>query len=161
MIIQSHQAVISTPSGNMQTSIYRPVRAGAYPSIIFYSEIFQETAPITRSAKLLAGHGFVVLVPEVFHELNPAGTVLAYDDKGKDKGNADKFAKPLEQHDSDPKHDQLYRFTDLLQWKSGLYGRVYWGPPCIQGSVEPKSRRRFLFIPYRHSLQHLTLCPWQ
>ena len=95
MIIQSHQSTISTPSGDMQTSIYRPIAQGTYPSIIFYSEIFQETAPITRSAKLLAGHGFVVLVPEVFHELNPMGTVLAYDDVGKDKGNADKFTKPL------------------------------------------------------------------
>jgi carboxymethylenebutenolidase len=49
----------------------------------------------------LASHGFVVLVPEIFHELNPLGTVLAYDDAGKDKGNADKFTKPLEHHDSD------------------------------------------------------------
>ncbi|OUR85055.1 dienelactone hydrolase, partial [Marinomonas sp. 42_23_T18] len=44
---------------------------------------------------------FVVLVPEVFHELNPIGTVLAYDDDGKDKGNQDKFTKTLEAHDSD------------------------------------------------------------
>ena len=88
MIIQHEQQDLSTQTGAMRTSIYRPVEQGSYPSVIFYSEIFQETAPIRRSAQILAGHGFVVLVPEVFHELNPIGTVLAYDDAGKDKGNA-------------------------------------------------------------------------
>lgn len=101
MIIQQHFTDIETPTGTMRTYCYRPQAAGRYPTIIFYSEIFQQTAPITRAASIMAGHGFVVLVPEVFHELNPIGTVLGYDDKGKDKGNNDKWAKPLEHHDSD------------------------------------------------------------
>ncbi|MFQ3235191.1 MAG: carboxymethylenebutenolidase [Paraglaciecola sp.] len=101
MLIQSHSTKIATPTGTMQTSIYRPLALGQFPAIIFYSEIFQQTAPIIRSAQIMAAHGFVVLVPEVFHEFNPMGTVLAYDDIGKDKGNADKLAKALEQHDSD------------------------------------------------------------
>lgn len=101
MLIQSHSNNLATPSGLMHTSIYRPLDKGRYPAVIFYSEIFQQTAPIARSAKIIAGHGFIVLVPEVFHELNPLGTVLAYDEQGKDKGNEDKLAKPLEQHDSD------------------------------------------------------------
>ena len=90
MIIQHHSHDIDTPTGLMRTSIYRPAVEGQFPCIIFYSEIFQETAPIARSAAMLAGHGFIVLVPEVFHELNPLGTVLAYDDEGKDKENCDK-----------------------------------------------------------------------
>lgn len=101
MITQQQRCQIQTPSGTMQAQIYRPQAAGKFPSIIFYSEIFQITAPIARSANILAGLGFVVLVPEVFHELNPAGTVLGYDDVGKDKGNKDKASKPLESHDSD------------------------------------------------------------
>ncbi|WP_339898766.1 dienelactone hydrolase family protein [Paraglaciecola polaris] len=130
MIIQSHQTLISTPTGNMQTSVYRPLENGTYPTIIFYSEIFQETAPITRSAKLMAGHGFVVLVPEVFHELNPVGTVLAYDDAGKDKGNADKFSKPLEQHDSDTQ--SMIRFIDEQIYCSGRVGTM---GVCIGGHL--------------------------
>ena len=101
MIIQQHIHDIQTPTGVMRTSIFRPATDGRFPSVIFYSEIFQQTSPITRSAQILASHGFVVLVPEIFHELNPLGTVMAYDDAGKDKGNADKFTKPLEHHDSD------------------------------------------------------------
>lgn len=101
MLIQQSFVDIETASGPMRTAIYRPQQSGRFPAIIFYSEIFQLTAPIARSAAIMAGQGFVVLVPEIFHELNPVGTVLAYDDAGKDKGNQDKWSKPLEQHDSD------------------------------------------------------------
>lgn len=101
MITQQHSCQIQTPTGTMRAQIYRPVMDGQFPSIIFYSEIFQITAPIARSANLMAGLGYVVIVPEVFHELNPMGTVLGYDDAGKEKGNNDKWTKPLESHDSD------------------------------------------------------------
>lgn len=101
MMITQETHDISTDTGTMRTYLYRPERDGQFATIIFYSEIFQQTAPIARAAAILAGHGFVVLVPEVFHELNPIGTVLAYDDAGKNKGNEDKFTKALEHHDSD------------------------------------------------------------
>lgn len=101
MIITSHSVDLSTPTGPMRTKVYRPQMAGRYPAILFYSEIFQLTTPIERAASVLAGHGYLVLVPEVFHELNLIGTVLSYDDEGKEKGNNDKWAKPLEHHDSD------------------------------------------------------------
>ena len=148
MIIQSHQSTISTPSGDMQTSIYRPIAQGTYPSINFYSEIFQETAPITRSAKLLAGHGFVVLVPEVFHELNPMGTVLAYDDVGKDKGNADKFAKPLEQHDSDTQ--SMLNFIDTQSYcngKMGSMGVCIGGHLAFRAALNPRIAGAFCLYP--------------
>lgn len=99
-VIQSVHDLI-TKTGPMRTQVYRPKSDGQFASIIFYSEIFQQTAPIARMATMLTGHGFVVLVPEIFHELNPIGTVLGYDEAGKNKGNQDKSIKPLEQHDSD------------------------------------------------------------
>jgi carboxymethylenebutenolidase len=96
---------LTTATGPMTLYQYQPLAAAesgkTYPAILFYSEIFQQTAPIARSAAILASFGFVVLVPEIFHELNPAGTVLCYDDAGKDKGNKDKWTKPLESYDSD------------------------------------------------------------
>lgn len=130
MLIQSHRTNIATPTGAMQTSVYRPLDAGQFPAIIFYSEIFQQTAPITRSAQIMAGHGFVVLVPEVFHEFNPMGTVLAYDDTGKDKGNADKLAKPLEQHDSDTQ--SMLEFIQSAPYCNGLVGSM---GVCIGGHL--------------------------
>ncbi|MEI7566450.1 MAG: dienelactone hydrolase family protein, partial [Opitutaceae bacterium] len=63
----------------MRTVVFRPTAPGRYPGILLYSEIFQITGPIRRTAALLAGHGFIVAVPEIYHEFEPAGTVLAYD----------------------------------------------------------------------------------
>ncbi len=114
----------------MRCGIFRPERAGAYPTVIFYSEIFQITAPIARTAAFLAGHGYVVVVPEVFHELNPIGTVLAYDDEGKDKGNDDKFTKPLSDHDTDT--EAIVSWLDEQEFCNGVLGS--WGV-CLGGHL--------------------------
>src|SRR5204862_3751732 len=102
MILQEDAAVdLATPSGPMRTYLYRPVAPGRYPGLVFFSEIFQRTAPIARTAALLAGHGFVVAVPEIFHELEPPGAELAYDQAGADRGNAHKVGKPIGAYDAD------------------------------------------------------------
>lgn len=101
MIIQSEQVDLETKAGAMRTYVYRPAAAGKYPGIVLFSEIFQQTSPIKRTAALLAGHGFVVAVPEIFHELEPIGTVLCYDQAGADKGNANKIGKSIAAYDED------------------------------------------------------------
>jgi len=130
MIITKEQYDIETSTGVMRTYVYRPDADGQFPSIIFYSEIFQQTAPIARSAAMMASHGFVVLVPEVFHELNPIGTVLGYDDAGKDKGNEDKWAKPLEHHDSDTQ--ALVEFIEQQRYCTAKIGTM---GVCIGGHL--------------------------
>lgn len=130
MIIQNDYVDLNTPTGTMRTYIYRPVPEGRYPAIIFYSEIFQQTAPIARSAAIMAGHGFIVLVPEVAHELNPIGTVLGYDDAGKEKGNNDKFAKPLRNHDTDTQ-----AMVDFLQQRDDYSGAVGSMGVCLGGHL--------------------------
>src|SRR5215218_1919894 len=102
MTITDHEFVdLPTPSGPMRTFLFRPVAEGKYPGILLFSEIFQVTGPIRRTAALLAGNGFVVAVPEIFHEFEPAGEVLAYDGPGADRGNWCKVNKPLAAYDSD------------------------------------------------------------
>src|SRR5436305_5802507 len=102
MTINDKEVVeLKTSSGAMRTYIYRPTAGGKYPGILLYSEIFQVTAPIRRTAALLAGHGFIVAVPEIYHEFEPAGTVLAYDQAGADRGNALKTTKELASYDGD------------------------------------------------------------
>src|ERR1700722_19231923 len=92
-------ADISTPTGPMRTCIFRPTSPGRYPGVLLYSEIFQVTGPIRRTSAMLASHGFVVAVPEIYHELEPAGSVLAYDQAGADLGNAHKIAKEISAYD--------------------------------------------------------------
>ena len=72
MIIQSHQIDLPTPTGVMRTYVHRPAGEGRYPAILFYSEIFQQTGPIERAARFMAGHGYVVLVPEDFMNSTPS-----------------------------------------------------------------------------------------
>jgi len=92
---------LETPSGLMRTHVFRPAAPGNYPGIVLFSEIFHVTGPIRRTASFLAAHGFVVAVPEVFHEFEPLGTVLAYDTEGTERGNWCKINKPLAAYDSD------------------------------------------------------------
>lgn len=102
MILRDEESVdIPTPTGPMRTSLFRPAAAGRFPGVVLFSEIFQITAPIRRMAASLAGNGYLVAVPEVYHELEPAGMVLAYDTAGADQGNADKITKEVASYDSD------------------------------------------------------------
>lgn len=135
MLIQNETIDLSTPTGLMRTYIYRPketteTRNRKFPAIVLYSEIFQQTSPIRRSAQLMAGHGFIVAVPEVFHELNAIGTVLGYDDAGRDKGNADKVAKPLEAHDTDT--HAIITYLKSLEYCSNKIGAMGF---CLGGGL--------------------------
>lgn len=130
MLTQSHFVDLPTPTGVMRTYVHRPTGDKAYPAILFYSEIFQQTGPIERAARLMAGKGYAVLVPEVFHELNPIGTVLGYDDAGRDKGNADKAAKDVQGYDSDNR--AMIEYLGKQSWYNGHVGAMGF---CIGGHL--------------------------
>jgi carboxymethylenebutenolidase len=103
MIIRSDEAedVPVAGAGAMRVHLFRPAVPGRFPGVLFFSEIYQVTDPIRRLAAMVAGQGYVVGVPEVYHEYEPAGTVLAYDKPGTDRGNALKVAKPITAFDAD------------------------------------------------------------
>ncbi|AEF54604.1 dienelactone hydrolase family protein [Marinomonas posidonica] len=144
MIIQRHDQDITTPTGTMRCTVYRPQAEGRFPCVFFYSEIFQQTAPIARSAAIMAGHGFVIIVPEVFHELNPIGTVLGYDDEGKDKGNNDKFTKPLESYDSDTVAMLTYfEQQDYCTGQFGSMGVCLGGHLAYRAALNPRIQAAF------------------
>lgn len=131
MIIIDDEAVeLATPAGPMRTHVFRPAAPGRYPGIIFWSEIFQVTGPIRRSAAMLAGHGFVVAVPEVYHELEPAGTVLPYTPDGSARGNAHKIAKELAGYDADTR-----ACIDFLAGSPHCTGRIGTAGMCLGGHL--------------------------
>ena len=93
---------LKTSYGPMRTYVFSPAAAGRYPGLVLFSEIFQVTGPIRRIAAFLAGHGYTVAVPEIFHELeDDPGVVLAYDTAGADRGNSHKITKELASYDAD------------------------------------------------------------
>ncbi|HEY8119583.1 MAG TPA: dienelactone hydrolase family protein [Methylophilaceae bacterium] len=168
MNIQSHFVDLATPTGVMRTYVHRPVAEGKYPAILFYSEIFQQTGPIERSAKIMAGQGYAVLVPEVFHELNPIGTVLGYDDAGRDKGNADKAAKDVQGYDTD--NAAMIAWVKQQDWCSGKIGAMGFcigGHLAFRAALQPEVRATACFYatdlhtniipnnPGQHSMERL------
>lgn len=130
MLIQSHTVDLHTPTGTMRTYIHRPANNKKVPAILFYSEIFQQTGPIERAAAYMAGQGYAVIVPEVFHELNPIGTVLGYDDAGREKGNADKEGKDVQAYDTDNR--ALIEYLATQDWHNGNVGAMGY---CIGGHL--------------------------
>jgi carboxymethylenebutenolidase len=94
-------ADLETTRGTMRVHLFIPDGGGKYPAVIFYSEIFQATGPIRRTAATLAGEGYLVAVPEVYHEFEPLGTVLAYDADGTARGNELKITKEIASYDED------------------------------------------------------------
>jgi carboxymethylenebutenolidase len=123
-------ADVPTPTGPMRTHLFCPLEEGRYPAVILYSEIFQATGPIRRTAAWLAGQGFLVAVPEIYHEYEPAGTVLAYDEAGGKRGNQLKVTKPVPAYDSDAR-----ALLAFLQGHPSCSGRIGAMGICIGGHL--------------------------
>jgi len=137
---------LPTSKGPMRTYVFRPAAAGKYPGILLYSEIFQVTAPIRRTAALLAGHGFVVAVPEIYHEFLPAGTVLAYDQAGADKGNGLKTTKELASYDDDARAVLAgLKAHPACTGKLGVMGICIGGHLAFRAAMNPEVRAAVCF----------------
>lgn len=121
---------LSTATGPMRTVVFQPTEPGRYPGLLLYSEIFQITGPIRRLATRFASAGYVVAVPEIYHEFEPAGTVLAYDPAGTDRGNALKTTKELSSYDDDAR--AVLRFLHGHPRCTGRLGTVGF---CIGGHL--------------------------
>ena len=134
MLVSDTHADLATPTGAMRTYVYAPSQRGRpaekWPGLLLYSEIFQQTGPIRRLAVQFAGQGYVVMVPEIYHEHEPPGTVLGYDDAGKDKGNAYKWKTKLSTFDDDARV-----LIAALQKHPACTGRVGVVGVCLGGHL--------------------------
>ena len=133
MIVETGFRDLDTPTGPMRTHVYTPVPPavqGRYPGLLLYPEIFQQTLPIVRLSVQLAGHGYVVMAPEIYHEHEPPGTALPYDDAGRDKGMAYKYGTRLSTFDADARV-----VLDALRAHPACSGRVGAVGFCIGGHL--------------------------
>ncbi len=85
----------------MRLYVAAPEPPGLYPGVLFYSDIYQLGGPITRLADRLAGYGYVVAAPEIFHRLEPIGAVIEPDDLGRLRGNDDAARSAIAHYDAD------------------------------------------------------------
>jgi len=146
IINDTESADIHTATGSMRTYLFRPTAEGRYPGLVLFSEIFQVTGPIRRAAAMLASHGFVVAVPEIFHELEPAGTVLAYDGGGAELGNRHKITKTLSSYDSDARAALDYLLASPhCTGKLGVMGICIGGHLAFRAAMQPDVRATACF----------------
>ena len=97
------------------------------------------TGPIRRAAALLAGHGYLVSVPEIFHELEgEPGVVLSYDDEGARRGNAHKVTKTLASYDTDARValDHLAAHPECTG-RLGVMGICVGGHLALRAGLQP------------------------
>ena len=81
-------------------------------------------------AAILASHGYVVAIPEIFHEFEAPGTVLAYDEKDAEAGNQYKITKTTKAYDADAK-----AVVDHLIARADCNGSVFSTGVCIGGHL--------------------------
>lgn len=140
---------LPTPAGGtMRVHWFRPAGEGRFPGLVLYSEIYQVTDPIRRLAAFFAGHGYVVAVPEVYHDYEAPGTVLRYDAEGTARGNDLKFIKPVAGFDAD-----ATLVLDALAGHAACSGRLGTVGVCLGGhlayraALDPRVSAAALFYP--------------
>ena len=121
---------LPTAKGPMRTFLFRPDREGEFPAVILFAEIYQMTGPIQRMAAFLAGQGFVVAVPDVYHEFTELGEAFEYDKAGTERGNDLKTTKELASYDADAR-----AVIEFLQSDAGCNGRLGVMGICLGGHL--------------------------
>ena len=101
MQITKRNVGLTVDDSLMRVYVAAPEPAGQYPGILFYSDIYQLGRPITHLADRLAGYGYVVAAPEIFHRLEPIGAVIEPTDLGKMRGNDDARRTEISEYDAD------------------------------------------------------------
>jgi carboxymethylenebutenolidase len=132
----------------------KPAQSGAtYPGIVLYSEIFQLTGPICRAANRLAGHGFVVAAPEIYHRTCPPGLVIAYDDPGRMHGNYLAHTTPVAHFDATATavFDHFEARNDAKHNRSrlafGAMGFCIGGHLALRAALDPRCRAAVCAYP--------------
>jgi carboxymethylenebutenolidase len=131
MIITTEYADIPVDESRMRMFIAAPKAEGHYPGILFYSDIFQLTGPMLRISARLAGYGFVVAAPEIYHRIEPAGTAIPFDDAGRDRGLEDAQKTPVADFDASCRATLDYLASHPLVAK----GKLGAGGFCIGGHL--------------------------
>src|SRR5438874_5468812 len=121
--------------------------ARKFPGIIFYSDIFQLTPPMLRACARLAGYGFVVAAPEIYHRLETPGTVIAFDDAGRRRGLEDANKTQVSEFDRDCRAvlDFLAQHPLVSLSKLGAAGFCIGGHLSFRAALQPDLRATVCF----------------
>ena len=145
MVVTREYVDIAVGDLAMRAFVAAPRTEGPHPGVLFYTDIFQLTEPSLRWAVRLAGYGFVVAVPEIYHRIEPSGTVLGFDDEGKRRGQADAEATSVAEFDADVAAalDHLEGRTSAI----GAAGHCTGGHLAFRAAFDPRVRATACWYP--------------
>lgn len=69
--MSEEQVLIRTRDGECPARVFTPERGGAYPAAIFYMDGLGIRPTLFDMGRRLAGHGYVVLLPDLFYRAGP------------------------------------------------------------------------------------------
>ncbi|MBK7875166.1 MAG: dienelactone hydrolase family protein [Planctomycetes bacterium] len=149
MQITTRELELTVDGHPMRVRIAEPRGSARFPGILLDSEIFQLTGPIRRSMERLAGHGFVVAAPEIFHRVEPPGAVIAYDDAGRERGLADARRTSVAEYDRDRDAvlDWLERDARVVPGALGAMGFCIGGHLALRAALDPRVRATVACYP--------------
>ncbi|MGF1537513.1 MAG: dienelactone hydrolase family protein [Elainellaceae cyanobacterium] len=149
MQIKTRNIGLTVDDSLMRVYVAAPEPAGRYPGIAFYSDIYQLGGPITRLADRLAGYGYVVAAPEIFHRLEPAGTVLEPTEIGKLRGNDAARRTAIAEYDADTNAvlGWLESEESVIPGKLGAFGFCIGGHLAFRAALQPRVKAAVCIYP--------------
>ncbi|KAJ3022019.1 UNVERIFIED_CONTAM: hypothetical protein HDU68_009358 [Siphonaria sp. JEL0065] len=140
MLVTESVVDVQTSQGPMRLHVFVPTvtvtthKHVKLSGVAVFTEIYQVTGPVERFCRQIAGkelrNGFIVACPESYHEFEPLGTVLKYDEEGTDRGNRYKIEKELKAYDED-----ATLTLDFLANHANCNGRLGATGMCLGGHL--------------------------
>ena len=139
MQIKRREVGLTVDDSLMRLYVAEPAVPGKYPGILFYSDIYQLGGPIVRLVDRLAGYGYVVAAPEIFHRLMPIGTVIEPNDVGRLRGNDAAGRTAIAQYDADTSAALHWLQTDpaVAPGQIGTLGFCIGGHLACRAALSP------------------------
>lgn len=149
MVIDTSDVTIAVAGAPMRCVVTAPRTGGPYPGILLYSDIFQLTPSTLRCAARLAGYGFVVLAPEIWHRVERPGAAIAFDDAGRTRGSDDAKKTAVAEIDADCRAalESLAALPNVDAARIGVAGFCIGGHLAFRAALQPEVRAAACFYP--------------
>ncbi len=147
MIVTTQFVDVPVEESVMRMFVAAPKPEGKYAGVLCYSDIFQLTAPMLRVCTRLAGYGFVVAAPEIYHRIEAPGTVIAFDDDGRTRGLNDAAQTPVADFDETARAtlDYLTAHTQVARGKLAAAGFCIGGHLAFRAAFQKDVRATVCF----------------
>jgi len=147
MIVETSYRDIPAADGAMRTFLARPASDHRCPAVVFFSDIFQLTGPMLRASVRLAGYGFVVAAPEIYHRIEPPGSPIPFDEAGRTRGleNAARTAVADFDDDCTAVLDYLSAHPAVEPERIGAAGFCIGGHLAFRAALQPRVKATVCF----------------